>query len=329
MINVTKLKQQLKQGTLKNLYLFCGEEAYLIDMYIKKVSDMALGSGIKEFNYSFYNEDNESFELFLNDIEAYPVMAEKKVVVLKNVGFVKLKDYQRPLVELFAKIPEYAVVIIADSEGTKLKKVLTDAIEKNGEIVNFKRQSISDLRSWLVIKFGRDGKQIKNEDAEYLVNLCESSMEKLSVEEEKLAASTEDAVITRGLIDALVKVPVEYKIFEMADCLLSGNSERSYKILNGFKTAKVQPIVIFSVIYGRLFDLLMFRMLGDEKADAAEFLAPNRKWLAGKLVSESLRYPKEKLRRGMRLCAGYDLEVKKGNAEGYTALEMMMAELLK
>ena len=47
MINVTKLKQQLKQGDIKNLYFFFGEEKYLVDMYVKKVTDMALGDGLK------------------------------------------------------------------------------------------------------------------------------------------------------------------------------------------------------------------------------------------------------------------------------------------
>ena len=54
MINVTKFKQQLKQGALKNLYFFCGEEKYLVDMYVKKVTDMTLGDGLREFNYSYY-----------------------------------------------------------------------------------------------------------------------------------------------------------------------------------------------------------------------------------------------------------------------------------
>lgn len=78
MINVTKLKQKLKQGELKNIYLFCGEEKYLVDMYLKKVTNMALGDGMREFNYSYYNEDNENFENFVNDIEAYPTMAENQ-----------------------------------------------------------------------------------------------------------------------------------------------------------------------------------------------------------------------------------------------------------
>lgn len=328
MINVTNLKQQLKQEQLRNIYLFCGEEKYLVDMYLKKVTDMALGDGIREFNYSYYNEDNESYENFVNDIESYPTMAEKKVVVLKNTKFIKLKDYQKPLAELFENIPDYAVVIIVEEEATKIKKALLDVINKNGEVVEFKKQNVADLRAWVTRQLALKNKQMSSADMEYLINLCERSLGKLYVECEKLAAATEEANITRTMIDELVKVPVEYKIFEMSDHLLSGNAEKAYGILNGFKINKEQPIVIFITIYKQLADLYMFRLLGEEGKNAADYLAPNRKWLSSKLAAESRRHSKDKIRKGMKICADYDLQIKSGKIEGFTALEIMMAEFL-
>lgn len=329
LINVTKLKQQLKQGELKNIYLFCGEEKFLVDMYVKKVTDMALGDGLREFNYSYYNEDNENYENFVNDVEAYPTMAEKKVVVLKNTKFIKLKDYQKPLAELFRSLPDYAVVIIVEEEASKVKKALLEVINKKGEVVEFKKQNAADLRAWVTRQLASKNKQMSNEDMEYLVNLCERSLDKLSVECEKLVAAAEETFITRKMIDELVKVPVEYKIFEMSDHLLAGRAENAYNILNGFKINKEQPIVIFITIYKQLADLYMFRLLGEEGKNAADYLAPNRKWLASKLASEARRHSKEKLRMGMRLCAEYDLQIKSGKIDGFTALEMMMAEFLQ
>lgn len=328
MINVTKLKQQLKQGEIKNIYLFFGEEKYLVDTYLKKITDMALGDGMKEFNYTYYNEDNESYEAFSDDIGAYPVMAEKRVIVLKNTKFIKLKDYQKPLAELLENIPDYTVVIIVEDEASKIKKGITDIINKKGEVVEFKKQSVSDLRAWVSRQFAVKQKQMSNEDMEYLINLCERSLEKLSVECEKLISASDGAVISRKVIDELVKVPVEYKIFEMSDHLLSGRATEAYRILNGFKINKEQPIVIFITIYRQLSDLYMFRIMGEEGANAAEYLAPNRKWLAGKLSADARRYSKEKIRNGMKLCASYDLQIKSGNLDGFTALEMMMAEFL-
>ena len=114
----------------------------------------------------------------------------------------------------------------------------------------------------------------------------------------------------------------------MSDHLLSGNAEKAYSILNGFKISKEQPIVIFITIYKQLADLYMFRTLADEGKNGADYLAPNRKWLASKLSTESKRHSKEKIRKGMKMCAQYDLQIKSGKIDGFTALEMLMAEFL-
>ena len=328
MINVTKLKQQLKQNTLRNLYLFYGEERYLIETYVKKISEIAIGGGLFEFNYSLYDEDNESCESFLNDLESYPTMSEKKVIVLKEVGFLKLKDYQKTLADILNNVPEYAVVIIVEGETSKLKKALSDIISKNGEIVDFQKQSVPNLRAWLNKTLLKAGKQISPSDGEYFINLCERSLEKLNIETQKLVSSDDSPQITKELIDSLVKVPVEYKIFELSDALLSKDAVRSYKILNGFKIAKVQPIVIFSIIYGRLSDILMFKLLNEEGKNPALRLPGNKKWLSDKLNSECRKYSKSLLRESMKLCAKYDADVKKGNIDGYAATELLIAEIL-
>lgn len=328
MINVTALKQNLKKGIISNLYFFCGEEKFLMDTYTKKITEMAIGDGLMELNYSFYNEDNESFEAFSDDLESYPTMSDKKVIVLKNTSFIKLKDYQKPLENMLSNLPDYAVVIIAETEDAKLKKPLMDIISKRGVAVDFKKQNISDLRAWVTRRLADNGKQINTADAEYLITLCDRALDKLSVECDKLASADTGSVVDKMTIQSLVKVPVEYKIFEMADKLLEGDGEGAYKILNEFKITKVQPVVVFSVIYGQLGDLLMFRLLRDEGQNPGEFLAPNRKWLASSLQKNCTKYSKEKLRRGMNLCAGYDLDVKKGKADGYSAMELMIAEFL-
>lgn len=329
MINVTKLKQQLKQNAVKNLYLFFGEEKYLIDTYVKKISEIAIDGGLFEFNYSFYNEDNEDYDAFLNDLESYPTMSEKKVIILKEVTFLKLKDYQKSLAETFGKIPDYAVVIIVEGETSKLKKPLSDTVSKKGEIVEFQKQSIPNLRAWLNKTLLKEGKQISPPDAEYLITLCDRSLEKLTVETQKLISADDNVQITKGQIDSLVKVPVEYKIFELSDALLSKDALNSYKILNGFKTAKIQPIVIFSIIYGKVSDILMYKLLYNEGKNPSEFLPANKKWLVNKLNTESKKYSEPVLRKCMKLCAEYDKDVKTGNMDGYTAVELLIAKMLE
>jgi len=327
LINVKQLKSQLKEKTIKSIYLFGGEETFLVDKYTKEITDMCVDEAFKEFNYSFYNEDNESYDSFFDDVNSYPTMSEKKVVVLKNVGFTKLKDYQKPLCQLVSSLPDYVVVIIVEPEIKKIKKALADEIEEKGEIVEFQKQTIYDLRAWVAMNLGRFGKNIMPADAEYLINLCQLSMEKLNIECEKLG-SAEGNTVTKKLIDEMVNVPLEVNIFSMSDEILNGNSKNAYNILKGLKSSKQEPIAILIIMYKQFADLLMFKNLGEENANAESFLAPNRRWLAKKLMQSCRRYSKEKLRLAMKLCAKYDIDIKSGKIDGFTAIEMLLAEIL-
>ena len=137
-----------------------------------------------------------------------------------------------------------------------------------------------------------------------------------------VAAAGEDEVITGKLIDDMVQVPLEFKIYSMADKLLSGDDKGAYIMLREFKLNKEQPVIIISLIYSQLSSLLMFRQI---KQRGADFLAPNRKFLARRLAGESMRHDEKKLRAAMQKCALYEDEIKSGRIEGWTALELIMA----
>lgn len=131
--------------------------------------------------------------------------------------------------------------------------------------------------------------------------------------------------ITAELINEMVRIPLEFKIYSMADKLLSGDAVGAYTMLREFKLNKEQPTVIIALIYSQLSMLYMFRQI---KQDAPRFLPPNRKFLAGRLAAECMRHTGEKLRASMRQCARYEDDIKSGKIDGWTALELVMEYLL-
>ena len=44
------LKKEVKNGNIRNIYLFYGEEDYLKEVYCKKIEDIVLKDGLKELN---------------------------------------------------------------------------------------------------------------------------------------------------------------------------------------------------------------------------------------------------------------------------------------
>ena len=82
-----KLKKTLKDGKTEPLYLFFGEESYLKELYEEKIKELVPDGGFPDFNrFKFEGPDNE-----LNDYddawESFPMMAEKKCVLLADYDF--------------------------------------------------------------------------------------------------------------------------------------------------------------------------------------------------------------------------------------------------
>jgi len=323
-INVVTLKRQLKEE-IKNIYLFYGEEAFLKEQYINTIKSKVVDGPLADFNFTLYQGKNASFEEFAETVGMYPQMAEKRLVVVKETPFLTLSDYEKSISELIATIPDFTVVIFCEENTKKIKKSLLTQIEKNGTVVNFETQSPTDLRTWVNKKFANSGKKMKTDDMDFLIEICERSLTKLDTECTKLIASSDGEVITRANISDLVQIPAEFKMYSMADKLLSGDADGAYSLLSEFKIRKESPTVVLSRIYSQLADRYMVAMLGSSSED---FFPPSRKFLVRRYISDSRKYDSSALRKLMSLCYEADQSIKTGKSEGWCATELVMAEFL-
>ena len=326
-LTIPQLKRQIQNNEISNLYLFYGEEKYLLNNYIANIKDKTV-NGFLEFNYFEYTDETADYEQFASFVLSYPQMSDKKMVVLKNCGFLQNSEYKDSLTKLLSDLPSYAVVVFAEDGIGKAKKELLALIEQKGVVTEFEKQSPENLRAWVNRKFALSNKKMTIEDMNYLVSLCGCSLDKLEIECSKLIAGTEEEVISKNHIDALVTVPVEYKVFAMADCLLNKNANEAYSLLREFKINKEQPTEILAIIYSSISEVLMFKTLMGQGKNHELYLAPNRKWLAKKYRVQAPKQDGKKLREVMKMCYSYDEKIKTGMIDGYTALEAVIASML-
>jgi len=324
-LTVSALNKQLK-SEVKNLYLFYGEEKYLHNLYVERIKKAVLQGPLAQFNFSVFEENSASFERFSNEINTFPQMADKKLILLKNTDFLNSADFQKPIEKILNHLPDYVILVISQYDAKKIKKPLIKTIEAKGIVAEFSKQSIRDLRIWAGKRLGKAGKRITNEDADFLIGVCDCNLFHLETECDKLAAAAGNSeAITKKLITDMVFIPLEFKIFSMAERLLANDSDSAYLMLREFKNNKEAPTVLISLIYSQLSMLYMFKQL---KQDAAGYLPPNRKFLAKSLAAECVRHDEKKLRFVMRQCAKFDNDIKNGLIDGWTALELIMAYLL-
>ena len=92
MVTVENLEKELKNGKLESLYLFYGEELFLLETSLKKVKTL-FGDCIKGINFITIDETN--YQELIADIETPAFGYEKKLIIARNTGLLKKKEKEK------------------------------------------------------------------------------------------------------------------------------------------------------------------------------------------------------------------------------------------
>lgn len=330
MDSILELKKQIKEGEFKSIYFFYGDEEYLIKTYVDRIKNFFIDSPLASDLNLFLFDGNVDLNDVISSSEKYPQFCEKIVVIVKDSGLLKSDSKQ---IKVWLKdLPSHLVIIFVEKSLSMLSKSIGREIENIGMVVEFPFQSNSVLSKWIKQKLDKHNKNMSLSDMSYLIDICNKSMSKLEIELNKLvcycSCDNEHTNISKKEIDLLVHSSVDLKVFALIDRLLQKDGIASYKMLSEFQRSRELPTLIIAAIFSQLQLIVMIDDLrSDGHNDFDKFVSPNRKFLVKKFASK--KYDCENFKYVMSLCSRYDTEIKAGQIEGYTALEIIVATLLK
>lgn len=337
-MNSKELKKRLASGIIDNAYLFYGEEDYIKDTYINLIKDTVLSDDITGMNFTRFDELPTVDEM-LEAVESAPFMCDKKVVMFNSVGIMASslkKDLKNAFTDVLSDIPDYTVIIVKEHESDKKafsKPVLT-AFEKAGSVVESNYLSASDMLSFANKEFGKYKKKITREDLEYLLYLCDSSINSVLREVEKLAMyNKESEIVTRKEIDLLVKKSIEDRVFSLSDAIINKNTKMAFEILEELKLLKNQhpANMIFALVCDHIVGMYVAAVNSKERVPNDVTLRmldykPNRAFLINKYVKQASGKSRAKVKELIHLCSELDFKIKNSLVDPYYAIEQLIVK---
>ncbi len=165
---IAALKQALKAKKLGNLYIFHGEEIFLLRHYLGQMRKVLLDDLTADFNFHRFTNETFTLQSCADAVENMPMMAEFTMVQVDEIDLFKLPEGERDkMAEVLSDIPPYCTLVFTYEttpwKPDKRMKKLWDAIDKNGEIVEFAKQSQRDLAAWVTRHFAAHNKRISTE----------------------------------------------------------------------------------------------------------------------------------------------------------------------
>jgi len=260
--NYENLKTALKTNELERLYIFHGEERYLLERSLASLRALVCPDGLDGFNYKRYEGKGLSVDEIEDAVNTFPVFAEKTLVEIHDFDIFK-NDAKERIRDIFSDLPDFVCVVfiysIIEYKPDGRVKVNKEVL-KHANVVEFVVQDQDNLVKWIKRHFRDAGKNISTSDAEYLAFITGGLMATLNGEIEKTAAYSKEETISRKDIDAVVTPVLDTVAYKLSDALVSRESKKALQLLDELFQMREAPHKLMYSISLKMRQLLAARV---------------------------------------------------------------------
>jgi len=335
----TELKTQLKSKKIGGVYLFCGEEDYLMRHYLSEIRKLILvDPAFDAFNHPVFHGEAVDWSALADAITSPPMMAEQKLIEWSGANFEDMKDAGfaalEALVRTASENPASVVVFLTGQEGmaagsVKRPSSLFKRLSGIVQAVNFETSTDDRLSAWLNAHFTHEGLDAEPGALRYMIDRCGHSMNVLASETNKLvcyARAHEVRTVTVQTVELVCSSTAEDDAFGLTNAMLAGDTKGAYRKLSDLVRRRVDPMMILGQISRLISDLASVACLLEEGTPAsgiASILGMNE-YKAGLYVRCASRRRPEQFRALLAECRAMDLASKRG-ADPLIQIERFLA----
>ena len=329
-----QLKTALKDKNPGRLYIFHGEETFLLTHYLGQLKKQLLDPLTESFNYNRLNNETFDMRSFIDAVEAMPMMAEATLVQVDEIDLFKLPEADRTkMAEILSDIPDWCTVVftyetVSWKPDKRLKK-LWEAIENNADIVEFAKQDQRDLVAWIQRHFAAHKKRIGADLCVYLIDITGGTMTALSGEIDKICAYSGADEIKRSDIDAVTEPVLDAVVFQMTDMLSEGLYANAFQKLQQLLKMQQEPLAILGAVGNHFRRLGTARTLLDNARNSSDLqkLYGLPDYPARKIMEAARRVRPEFCARASQLILETDYKMKTSFDDPERLLELLILQL--
>jgi len=339
-VNYKELINDINNNKLNTVYLFTGIEKYLIDKTIDMLREKYIDKSFETLNYVVLDGKDIDFDNILDACETLPFMAEKKLVIIKDINEVmenKGTDFDKRLGEYISKLDHYLTLIIIDKSNSLNKTSnIYKAVKKLGGVVEFNKLKGRDLNAWVEKKFKEYNKNISYGNISYFIQSSSYStynslntLYDLENEILKIVNYTQEKEISKEDIDLVLSRTLDTNIFNLLSYLNRRDSEAALRTFNELYISNepVQRILAMIIRQIRLMlSYKLYRERGDTEGSIQKKLQI-KDYEFKRISKESSSFSKEYLLQALELILRLDIKQKTSSQDEKLALEMLIIQL--
>jgi DNA polymerase-3 subunit delta len=342
-MDITEYKSRLKSGDLAGIYLFAGEEDYLVRYYLGELrKTLDPDPSLAIFNNPVFEGEEVDFGELVEAVKSPPMMADYKLIEWRHADFASMNEKElealSELIELAADYPYSILAFTAEGErvdfGTPKKpSKFISSFGRRMNVLRFEKSNENQLYAWLKKHFDVLGVEVNMEVLRAMVFRVGKSMDTLLSEAHKLSylvLSRGGGAVTLADVADVCQSTTESDTFALSNAITDRNKSAAYTALEDLKFRRVDPTVIFAMI-ARTFDDILAVALLLEEGESLQSVEQTLRMNSYKLkiyAAAAKKYSARALTDIVSELARADADSKYGGVTSYTAIELFISRNL-
>lgn len=308
-------------------YLIIGDDDFLREKEIAKIKDKSLTPQESELNFSVYSY--EDLASVMDALGTAPFLAEKRVVLLRNVQDLDAKGLNTLVSYLEKPVDTGVLVITADAEFRKTGAY--DKFVRKMTEIRADRPRDNEVKSWIRGYFSKEKIEISQEAVDLIVELKGQDTAGVRTEIEKLAVYSGGKKIEIADVEKLVGRSITETVFGLVDAIEAKDSAKVFRILSDLADQKKHPVEMIGYLGWHLRNIQKVCLLssrGKSPEEIARDLGLAR-WRGRKFMEQAGRYSSLKIEKWLSMLLEADRDIKTGLKSEDLAMEMLVVGLMK
>ncbi len=260
------LNKAITSGAFERAYFLYGDNDFLKDAAARQIVDRAVDPGVRDFNVEIRRGAEVDAEAMESLLGTPPMMADRRVVVLRDVGALK-KPARAALDRYLANPAPDAVIVLVAAAGSTDK-----TLEAKTTAVEFPILTEDRIPKWISHHVTTElGATITPGAAALLLQAIGSDLPQIASELEKLVSYVDGGEIDEAAVSAIVGIRHGETLADLLDAVAMRNPVRAITLVDHvLSLPKTTAVSIVLALTTQTLALAWGRVLRDEGRSSSE-----------------------------------------------------------
>ena len=311
---------------MKNFYLLYGDDKAILN---KEINDLKKKISINDDAVIYY--DIIDVNNIVDEALTMGMFSSNQLIIIDSTSYLSEKKEVSNISCLEDYFNNYNsnsyLLFISNSSSIDSRKKLVKLISGKGEI-----KKIEATSDYLIhyVKDYLDDYEISGINISYFLSRCGTNINNINNELDKLKLyKLDDKVITKDDIELLTQENIDNSVYDLVNSLLKNDSARAIKLYREFTENGMDVSQIIAIIAAQIRLLFQVKRLynsGKSNDEIAKILEFKSVYRVKYLLSDSYYYSEDDLLKYLLKLADIDRDIKLGNVNGNTLLELFIVQ---